>query len=118
MSKKKSSKVSPTQRTNKLLRDRGYILDIAESYNAFTGRRHDLFNFIDVAALHVGKGELLAIQTTTKSNLKARIKKAEGLKSYWAWLRSGNPVEFHGWSKEDRVWLPNIIRVEKPDWVY
>jgi len=103
-----------------LLRDRGYIYYITEYFTRHGGipRRHDLFNFIDVVGIHVGKQELLAIQTTSYGNLKARIKKAEGLPAYWGWLMTGNPVEFHGWKKmKNGKWDPCIVRVEKPSWV-
>jgi len=106
---------SPTTRSNKLLRDRGYIISIAESYNAFTKRRKDLFGWIDICALNPETGETLGIQTTTGSGVSARIHKAENLKSFWIWLMCGNHAEFHGWRKikaggKVATWQPRIIR--------
>lgn len=92
----------------------GYKVDKAESYNHHTKRKKDLFKFIDFVAIHPQKKELLAIQTTSKSNLSTRIKKAENLesKAFWHWLATGNPVEFHGWYMENRKWEVKVVRVE------
>jgi len=100
--------------TRKHLENLGYIVDKTESYNHKIKRKKDLFKFIDYVAVHPQKNELLAIQTTSKSNLSTRIKKAENLTSgaYWHWLATGNPVEFHGWYKEGRKWVVKIVRRE------
>jgi len=108
--KTKKKRVSVTPRTLKWLRDLGYVVDVAESYNAYTKRSKDLYGFIDVMAVHPDKQETLAVQVTTGSNLSARIKKAEALDGYWAWLAAGNAVEFHGWRKLKGRWEPRIVR--------
>ncbi len=102
--------------TRKHLEKQGYIVDKAESYNHLTKRKKDLFRFIDFVAIHPSTNELLAIQTTSKSNLSTRVKKAEGLQAYWHWLATGNPVEFHGWYKPKGInrWEVKILRKEKP----
>lgn len=112
----------PTQRTLKNLRDRGYLVDIGESYNAFSRKTKDLFGFIDVIALHPQETGVLGVQTTTGANLSARIKKAENLKSgaYWKWLGAKNDVEFHGWAKRGargkrKLWTVRIVRVSWKD---
>jgi hypothetical protein len=102
--KPKKTKCPADKLTREYLQAGGYIVDKAESYNAFSKRKKDLFKFIDFVAIHPHKKELLAIQTTSKSNLTTRIKKAEGLDAYWHWLRTGNPVTFHGWYKEAGMW--------------
>jgi len=106
---------SPTTRTNKLLVKRGYKYSIAERYLAHVQRRKDLFGWIDVVALHPGRGETLGVQTTTGSGVSARIIKAEKLKGFWIWLMCGNHAEFHGWRKikgggKVATWQPRIIR--------
>jgi len=106
-------------RSLSLLRKRGFIVDgEAESYNPFTQRKHDLFNFIDIAAVHKTKPGLgvLAVQVTNGGDLQAHLRKVDGLPGYWAWLDSGNPVEFHAWRKiKDGTkrlhWVPKIVRV-------
>jgi len=109
---------SPTQRSLALMREQGYVADIAESYNAFIKKRKDLYKFIDLVGLHPKHKGVLAVQTTSGSNIQARVKKAEGLPAYHLWLACGNPVEFHGWRKllkkkggKQKIWVPKVIRV-------
>ena len=67
---------SPTQLSIKYLKDQGYTVAIVEHWNAFARIRQDLFGFIDIIAL---KGnETLAVQTTTATNMSARVKKKIG----------------------------------------
>ena len=112
--------MNPSQRSLKNLRERGYTPFVTENYNPYIKRKKDLYNFIDMVALHPRETGVLGIQTTTGSNLSARVKKAEALKSYWLWLSCGNDVEFHGWrklltGKRQRTWQPRIIRVTLKD---
>ena len=113
--RRKTKKVSPTQRSLKLLRGLGYTPWIVEHYNAYDKRRHDLYNFIDIVALHPKKQGILAVQTTTGSGLSSRIKKAEDLDNYHLWLACGNDVEFHGWRELKSGWEPMIIKVSYKD---
>ena len=89
----------PTQRTLALLKKEGYTVTIGEKYNAFIKIRQDLFGWIDVVAIHPEKSGVLGVQTTSGSNLTARIKKATALDSFKVWVKAGNAVEFHGWRK-------------------
>ena len=79
--------------TRKYLEKQGYIVAKCESYNAFIKRKKDLFGFLDYLAIHPIEKRLLAIQTTSKSNLSTRIKKAENLNAYWSstWATSFSP---------------------------
>lgn len=112
---------SPTQRTLKNLRNRGYVPWVVEYYHAYARKRKDLYSFIDVVALHPDEQGILGIQTTTGSNLASREKKARALGNYWLWLQAGNDVEFHGWrkikheTKNIKVWKPIIRRVSMRD---
>lgn len=104
---------TPTQRSLALLREQGYEVYVVEHYNAYAHVRRDLFGFIDIVAIHPDKIGVLGVQTTTGSNLSARIKKAEALAAYGMWLMSGNKVEFHGWRKirtrgKMKTWQPII----------
>lgn len=100
--------MTPTQRSCKLLREQGYTADIAEHYNAFAHVRHDLFGFIDIVAVHPSKPGILGVQTTTGSNLAARISKAQAMPSFFLWLRGGGTLEFHGWRKLKGRWEPDV----------
>jgi len=93
------SKVSPTSRTLKLLKEEGYTCQVVEKFNPWAKVRIDLFGFIDVVGMKKGKTGILGIQTTSGSNLSNRIKKAIELPSCRLWLETGNTLEFHGWRK-------------------
>jgi len=96
------SKCPADKLTRANLVERGYDVERGESYNAHTKRKKDLYGWIDYIALHPDKKGLLGIQTTSKSNLSARVRKAEGKDSYWLWLACGNDAEFHGWYKDKK----------------
>jgi hypothetical protein len=89
---------SPTQRSLKKLRDAGYMAAVTERFNSFTKRRHDLFEFIDILA--VKQNEVIGVQTTSQSNVGARIKKICALQSADSWLYGGTRrIVVHGWAK-------------------
>lgn len=89
--------MTPSQRSIKLLREQGYQVANVESYNAFTKRKHDLYGCIDLLA--IGNGETLAVQVTSKSNMKARINKIADADAFPEMLRSKWRVIVHGWFK-------------------
>jgi hypothetical protein len=93
---------SPTQRTLKLMRDRGYYAEVVERYNFFTKRRNDFAGFIDVLCL--GDGEVVGVQTTTYSNMSARKAKILEHENLEAVLKSGMRILVHGWVKNARRW--------------
>ena len=110
----------PTQRSLKHLRDLGYTVAIAEKYNFFTHRRNDLFGWMDICAIHPDKPGVLGVQTTSGSNLSARIKKAIALDSFKVWLQCGGLSEFHGWAKRGargkrKLWTCRIEKITLKD---
>lgn len=110
----------PTQRSLNLLREQGYTCYISEHYNAFAKVRRDLFGWIDIVALHPDRKGVLGVQTTSGSNLSARIKKADALPAYHLWIACGNVAEFHGWrklktGKIQRTWQPLVRRIDLSD---
>lgn len=91
--------VTPTARTLRELRKRGYRADVVERWiggGAFRVRK-DLFDCWDVA--YVGGGEFGLVQTTSGSNVSSRLRKiadAEATPS----LRDANVrLLVHGWRK-------------------
>jgi hypothetical protein len=88
---------SPTQRSLKLMRDQGYLCAIVEHWNAFARIRQDLYGFVDVLCIKDGK--TIAVQTTSYSNVSARIKKIQGLESYPIVKSAGWEIVVHGWRK-------------------
>lgn len=104
----------PTQRTLEWLRERGYVTAIVERWNQYARVRQDLFNAIDILALGPGPDgstELLAIQTTSGSNVSARVAKILALPAMRLWVESGNRLVVHGWTKKARPWKPGEKKV-------
>ena len=91
---------SPTQLSIKYLKDQGYTVAIVEHYNYFAKIRQDLFGFIDIIALK-GK-ETLAIQTTTATNMSARITKISNNEYVGAVRDAGWTIHVHGWHQDDK----------------
>jgi hypothetical protein len=91
---------SPTQLSLKLLRDQGYTVAIVEHWNSFARIRQDLFGFIDILALK-GK-EVLAIQTTTATNMSARITKIGNSEYVGVVREAGWTIHVHGWHQDDK----------------
>ena len=91
------SSTSPTQRSLALLRAEGWVVDVVERYNSFTRRRHDLFNIADLFA--VRHGEVMLVQTTSGSNVAARVKKIADAEHLPMLRRANVRVVVHGWRK-------------------
>jgi len=88
---------SPTQLSKSALVAQGYAVWIVEHWNSFTHRRVDLFNAWDLIA--VRKDEVLFVQTTSGSNVSARVKKIAA-NEYTDVIREANiRLEVHGWAK-------------------
>lgn len=115
---------SPTQRTLKWLKDRGFRAAITERWNAYARVRVDLFGFIDLVALHENTTGVLAIQTTSGSNVAARITKIRGIPESELWLETGNAIWVIGWRKlvayndkglklKRKQWVPRIVVLTK-----
>ena len=94
------SKTSPTQRSLEYLRADGYIAQVVERYCPHSRKRIDLFGVIDIVA--VREGTILGVQTTSTSNLSARVTKSLEEPRLQVWLSSGARFILHGWSKKGK----------------
>lgn len=92
---------SPTQRTLKHLRDQGYRAEVVERWNPHARIRQDLFTIIDVLAL--SETEVVAVQTTSASNMKARINKISEADILPLLLKLEWRVIVHGWKKNAKA---------------
>ena len=92
--------MTPTARSLKYLRDRGYVAGVVERFNSFTKRRHDLMGFIDIVA--VRGVETLGVQATSGSNVSARMRKAMEQPDYPVWCQPPRKFVVHGWSKRGK----------------
>lgn len=99
---KKTKRLNPTPRSKAEMVSRGYQVATVEYFNAFTRRRHDLFNCIDL--LCIGNGETVAVQVTSRDNIASRRHKIEENEAYPEMLRSGWRILIHGWDKDGREW--------------
>jgi hypothetical protein len=88
---------SPTQRSLKRLRDEGYHAEVTEKWNQFAKIRQDLFGFVDILA--VGNGRTIGVQTTSYSNMSARVKKIMDNDVYPILKSCGWKIVVHGWKK-------------------
>lgn len=103
--------MSPTQRSLKLLRDDGYTAEVTEKWNPHARIRQDLFGFADLIALKPGCKPLL-VQTTSGSNVAARIEKMSKLPSLQLAIDCGFDIQVHGWRKlasNRNRWTPRIV---------
>lgn len=101
--------MSPTQRSLKWLRDRGYHAAVVEKWNAYARIRQDLFGICDIVAIKEDQPGIMGVQTTSGSNVSARITKCMESPSLAIWLKAGNRFVIHGWAKrgargERKLW--------------
>ena len=91
---------SPTTLSLKALRDAGYVAAVVEHFNPHKRIRQDLFGFIDIIAIR--PGETLAVQTTSRSNMAARVRKIADHPNVAAVREAGWAIHVHGWKKNDK----------------
>lgn len=92
---------TPAKRSLDKLRKEGWTVAITEHWNAFARIRQDLFGFIDLVAIREDGVGVLAVQVTSKSNMKARILKIKREPIAKKWLAAGNSIVVHGWEKKE-----------------
>lgn len=101
---------SPTQRSLKLMRERGFHAEVTEHWNAFARKRFDLWGFCDVLCLGPD-GERVAVQTTSASNVSARIKKIAESPTVGFVRKAHIKILVHGWKKVKGRWQVREIDV-------
>lgn len=105
----KSKGPSPTQRSLAHMRGLGFYAEVVERYNPFSRTRHDLFGFGDLLCVHMETGDLALVQTTSASNVSARINKIATHENLSLVRKAGFSIFVHGWYKSKGRW---IVRVE------
>ena len=100
--------MTPTARTLRLLRQRGWSAEVVERHIPHTFITRDLWGFADVLAmraLDTADGfapdimcGVLAVQTTTGDNASKRLKKMLAEPRLRTWLQAGGKVELHSWA--------------------
>ena len=94
--------MTPTQLSLRWLREQGWTAEVTERWNPHARVRHDLFGFVDVLA--VREGETLAVQTTSATNVPARVRKIRESDLLPVVLGAGWTVRVHGWAKKSNRW--------------
>ena len=96
--------MSPTQLTLRHLRDvEGWpLVAIVEHWNPHARIRQDLFGFVDVLA--VGPRGVLAVQTTSATNVASRMRKIAEHANVGPVRDAGIAIRVHGWRKRGGRW--------------
>lgn len=94
---------SPTQRSLKLMRERGFYAEVVERWIPGANIRRDLFGFADLLCLGA-EGELALVQSTSASNLAARITKIAESPLIGRVRKAGFRIYAHGWRKVKGRW--------------
>ena len=89
--------MTPTQRSLAEMRKRGYLCEVVEDWNGFTRRRHDLWGCIDILCLR--GSETVAVQTTSRANMSARVKKIAEAEATPYMREAGWTILVHGWRR-------------------
>ena len=110
---------SPTQRSLKELRNKGYLVAIVEYYNSFIYQRKDLFGIFDLLAIK--ENETIGVQVTTMSNKSSHLDKMRNSEYLPIIKLAGWKVELHSWRKiiigkykngnPKRGWVNDITKI-------
>lgn len=95
-------KESPMVRSLRLMRERGYRCYITEHHSR--GLTHDLFGFADILCLK--DGEVCVVQTTSRPNVSARVRKITESEELPFVRKAGIRilVQGFGFMKRSRTW--------------
>ena len=100
---------SPTQLSLKKLREEGWLAEVCERWIPGANIRKDLWGWTDIVALK--DGETLAVQTTSYSNMSARVNKITESDTIAEVRKAGWSVQVWGWRKVNNRWVCKITDV-------
>lgn len=106
--------LSPTQLSLRWLREQGYLAAVVEKWNPHARIRQDLFGIIDVLGVHPEHGTI-ALQSTSDSNLSARVKKMREHEHTGTLSRSGWRLLAQGWKKKSGRWQSREVWIEQEE---
>jgi len=107
----------PAERSMKMLRSQGFVVDKAEKWIPFPkprGTRQDLFGFADLIVL---TDRIVAIQCCAFSGISAHAKKIKSIHAAKMWLLAGGELLIDGWRKIDGHWQVSIREARLVDGV-
>ena len=99
---------SPTQRSLKFMRERGFHAEVVERWIPGANIRKDLFGFIDILCLGAD-GSIVGVQSTSDSNVAARITKIADSPLVGCVRKAGIRIVVHGWKKIKGRWQAREI---------
>jgi carbonic anhydrase len=91
---------SPTARSLKVMRERGYLADVVEKWIPGANIRKDLYGFIDI--LCIKDNEIVGVQSTSGDNVAARCTKIAEHPNVDAVRKAGIKLVVHGWRKNSK----------------
>ncbi len=92
--------MTPTQRSMAHLRKQGYLVAVTERWNPHARIRQDLFGIVDLIGLR--DGETIAVQTTSGSNVSARVRKIAESDATPVLREAGWRIVVHGWRQDSK----------------
>ena len=100
---------SPTQLSLKKLREEGWLAEVVERWVPGANIRKDLWGWTDIVALK--DGETLAVQTTSYSNISARVNKITESETVAEVRKAGWLIQVWGWRKVNNRWQVKIVDI-------
>lgn len=94
---------SPTQRSLKHMRERGFHAEVVERWIPGANVRKDLWGFVDILCLSPD-GFIVGVQSTSDSNVAARITKIAESPLVGLVREAGIKIVVQGWRKAKGRW--------------
>jgi hypothetical protein len=101
---------SPTQRSLKYMREKGFHAEVTEKWVPGANVRRDLFGFVDILCLGAD-GAIVGVQSTSDSNVAARITKIAESPLVDRVRKAGIRILVHGWKKVKGRWQVREVDV-------
>ena len=92
------------------MRERGFHAEVVERWIPGANIRRDLFGFIDILCLG-DSGELVGVQSTSASNVAARLSKIAESPLVGRCRKAGIRLLVHGWRKVKGRWEAREVDV-------
>lgn len=107
--------MTPSARTLAHMRAAGYVGDITERWLPRVNRRKDFLGIGDAIFCRPATGEVVMVQSTSLSNVAARVKKAKANPHLASWLRCAS-FAVHGWYKQPSGrWAVKVVELQGAD---
>lgn len=102
------------ERSMKVLKRHGFMVQKVETFNQFGNVRQDLFGFIDILAIHPSYGTV-GVQVCGPGDFAEHMDKLLGSRreALMLWLLAGNKAVLVGWRKlKASGWTARVVEFE------